>query len=56
MAPNRIESYAAMISQIVRANPYGWIVVAVTFLILGLVLTARSSLGLMIPQWEAEFG
>ncbi len=45
-----------MISQIVRANPYGWVVVAVTFLILGLVLTARSSLGLMIPQWEAEFG
>ncbi len=27
-----------------------------TFLILGLVLTARSSLGLMIPQWETEFG
>ena len=45
-----------MISQIVRANPYGWVIVAVTFLILGLVLTARSSLGLMIPQWEAEFG
>jgi len=45
-----------MISQIVRANPYGWVIVAMTFLILGLVLTARSSLGLMIPQWEAEFG
>ena len=41
---------------IIRANPYGWVVVAVTFLILGLVVTARSSLGLLIPQWESEFG
>ncbi len=41
---------------IIRSNPYGWVVVAVTFLILGLVLTARSSLGLMIPRWETEFG
>ncbi len=45
-----------MVSQIIRANPYGWVVVAMTFLILGLVLTARSSLGLMIPRWETEFG
>ncbi len=28
-----------MISQIVRANPYGWVVGAVTFLILGLLTT-----------------
>jgi MFS family permease len=45
-----------MISGIVRANPYGWVVVGVMFLLLGLVVTARSSLGLMIPQWETEFG
>ncbi len=56
MEPNRFETSAAMIAQIVRANPTGWVVVAVTFVILGLVLTARSSLGLMIPDWEAEFG
>ena len=42
--------------EIVRSNPYGWIVVSIMFLILGLVITARSSLGLMIPQWEGEFG
>jgi len=41
---------------IVRSNPYGWVVVSIMFLILGLVITARSSLGLMIPQWEGEFG
>ncbi len=45
-----------MVAQIIRANPYGWVVVAMMFLILGLVLTARSSLGLMIPEWETEFG
>ncbi len=56
MAANRLEKPALMISQIVRANPYGWIVVAVTFLVLGLVLTARTALGLLIPEWEAEFG
>ena len=42
--------------EIVRSNPYGWVVVSVMFLILGLVITARSSLGLMIPLWEGEFG
>ena len=55
MAPNWFELSTAMISKIIRANPYGWVVVAMMFLILGLVVTARSSLGLMIPHWETEF-
>ena len=39
-----------------RANPYGWIVVGVLFVVLSLVMASRSSLGLIIPIWEKELG
>lgn len=40
----------------IRANPYGWIVVAVLFLVLSFVMLARTTIGLLIPTWEAELG
>lgn len=45
-----------MISKSLRANTYGWVVVAVLFLVLSLVMVARTSLGLLIPTWESELG
>ena len=45
-----------MIREAVRSNPHGWVVVAVCFMALCLVYAARSSLGLMIPAWEADPG
>ncbi len=44
-----------MLVRTIRENPYGWLVVAVLFLVLSLVMGARSSLGLLIPEWETEF-
>ena len=44
-----------MLFRMIRENPYGWLVVAVLFLVLSLVMSARSSLGLLIPEWEKEF-
>ena len=44
-----------MLFRTIRENPYGWLVVAVLFLVLSLVMGARSSLGLLIPEWEKEF-
>ena len=44
-----------MLVRTIRENPYGWLVVGVLFLVLSLVMGARSSLGLLIPEWEAEF-
>lgn len=45
-----------MVAQLIRANPYGWVVVGVMFLVLSLSMTARSSLGLVMPTWETEMG
>ena len=44
-----------MLLRMIRENPYGWLVVAVLFTVLTLVMSARSALGLLIPEWEAEF-
>ena len=44
-----------MLVRTIRENPYGWLVVGVLFLVLSLVMGARSSLGLLIPEWEKEF-
>lgn len=45
-----------MIVRTIRANPYGWLVVAVCFAALMAAYAARSSLGLMMPFWEADPG
>lgn len=37
-------------------NPKGWIVVGALFLMLGIVITGRNSLGLMMPFWQADMG
>jgi MFS family permease len=42
--------------EIFRSNPYGWLVVAVSFVALSLVFSTRSSLGLLMPVWEQELG
>lgn len=34
----------------------GWIVVGVLFMMLGIVVAARNSIGLMMPFWSKEFG
>lgn len=34
----------------------GWIVVGALFVMLGIVITARNSLGLMMPFWQADLG
>ena len=44
-----------MLLRMIRENPYGWLVVAVLFTVLTLVMSARSALGLLIPEWENEF-
>ncbi len=45
-----------MFLQLFRSNPYGWIVVAVLFLVLSLVMVSRTTIGLLIPTWEEELG
>lgn len=45
-----------MIREVVRENPNGWVVVAVTFFVLALVFSARSALGLLMPFWEEDLG
>ena len=45
-----------MISAALRANPFGWLVVAICFAALMAVYSTRSSIGLMMPFWEAEPG
>ncbi len=45
-----------MFIQTIRANPYGWLVVAVCFLSLMASYAARSSIGLMMPLWERDPG
>ncbi len=42
--------------RLLRSNSYGWMVVGVLFLVLSLVMAARTSLGLLIPTWENELG
>jgi len=37
-------------------NRYGWLVVGLMFAMLSLVMTARSSLGVLMPVWEEELG
>ena len=34
----------------------GWVVVATLFLMLGIVITGRSSIGLMMPFWKDDLG
>ena len=45
-----------MFTAAVRADPRAWALVALTFVGLSLVFSARSALGLMIPTWEQELG
>ena len=45
-----------MFASLVRSNPYGWIVVAVMFLVLSFAMLARSAIGLLMPTWEQELG
>ena len=45
-----------MFVQTIRANPYGWLVVAACFLSLMASYAARSSIGLMMPLWEKDPG
>ena len=39
-----------------RANPRGWAIVLFIFLALGMVFSARSALGLIMPAWEQDLG
>ncbi len=45
-----------MLLQFFRSNPYGWVVVAVLFVVLSLVMVSRTTIGLLIPTWEEELG
>ncbi len=45
-----------MIPAALRANPFGWLVVALCFAALMAVYSTRSSIGLMMPLWEDEPG
>ncbi|MBM3488454.1 MAG: MFS transporter [Alphaproteobacteria bacterium] len=45
-----------MLREIYRANPFGWLVVGLSFLVLAFIFSARSSLGLMMPFWEQDLG
>ncbi len=40
----------------IRANPAGWLIVAVIFVALSFSFAARMSLPVLIPGWEKEFG
>ena len=37
-------------------DPKGWVVVAALFLMLSVVIAARSSIGLMMPFWNQDLG
>ncbi|PPR12187.1 MAG: hypothetical protein CFH41_00221 [Alphaproteobacteria bacterium MarineAlpha11_Bin1] len=39
-----------------RTNPRGWVIVLFIFLALGMVFSARSALGLIMPTWEQDLG
>ncbi|MBI3452346.1 MAG: MFS transporter [Rhodospirillales bacterium] len=39
-----------------KSNLYGWLIVALCFVALSLAMSARSTLGLVMPVWEAELG
>lgn len=39
-----------------REPPYAWVVVALAFLALALAMGTRSTIGLLVRPWEAEFG
>ena len=45
-----------MLVRLLRSNPYGWVVVAVLFLVLSFAMVARSAIGLLMPTWETELG
>ena len=44
------------IASIYRTNPRGWVIVLFIFLALGMVFSARSALGLIMPTWEQDLG
>ena len=44
------------IASIYRTNPRGWAIVLFIFLALGMVFSARSALGLIMPTWEQDLG
>lgn len=39
-----------------EAGPRAWMIIALTFCALGLIFASRSSVGVLIPTWEAELG
>ncbi|MBI4610069.1 MAG: MFS transporter [Candidatus Rokubacteria bacterium] len=39
-----------------RELPYAWVIVALAFLALALAMGIRSTIGLLVNPWEAEFG
>ncbi|MGE3931657.1 MAG: MFS transporter [Rhodospirillaceae bacterium] len=45
-----------MLREVYRANPYGWLVVGLSFFILAFIFSARSALGLYMPYWEQDLG
>ena len=47
---------SSSIAAIWRANPRGWVIVMFIFLALGMVFSARSALGLIMPTWEQDLG
>ena len=47
---------SASIASIFRANPRGWVIVMFIFAALGMVFSARSALGLIMPAWEQDLG
>ena len=38
------------------ASPRGWLIVAALFLMLSIIITARNSMGLMMPFWKDDMG
>ena len=44
------------LSEILRANPRGWIIVGFIFVALSMVFSARSALGLIMSTWEQDLG
>ena len=47
---------SSSIASIYRANPRGWAIAMFIFLALGMVFSARSALGLIMPTWEQDLG
>lgn len=45
-----------MLIRTIRANPQGWVVVAVCFFALSVVSATRASIGLVMPSLETELG